>query len=217
MDQRMDDELVANTAASYDGIAEEYAARFFDELAHKPLDRALLDAFAEEVRGLGTTADIGCGPGQIGRYLHDHGLDVIGIDLSPQMVALASRLSPAMRFQVGSMLALDLPDASLAGIVAFYSIIHIPPHLVPQALREFSRVLRPSGLALLSFHVGDDCLRPAELFGQPVALDFQFYQPERLAAELEAAGLVVQARLVRQPYTEVEHPSQRGYLLARKQ
>lgn len=213
----MDPETIAATAASYNDIAEEYAARFFDELTHKPLDRALLDAFAEEVRELGMVADIGCGPGQIGRYLHDRGLAVIGIDLSPQMVALARTLSPQIQFQQGSMLALDLEDGSLGGIVAFYSIIHVPPKHLPQALCEFHRVLAPGGLALLSFHVGQECVHSQEMLGKPVTLDFQFYEPETLARALEAAGFTVQARLVRQPYVPHEHPSQRGYLLARKQ
>ena len=61
------------TQAGYDAVAEEYAERFFDELAAKPLDRALLDCLAELTRGLGVVADIGCGPGQIARYLADHG------------------------------------------------------------------------------------------------------------------------------------------------
>jgi SAM-dependent methyltransferase len=212
----LDPEAIEATQASYDRIAEEYAARFFGELAHKPLDRALLDAFADEVRELGTVADIGCGPGQIGRYLHDRGLAVIGIDLSPQMVALARRLSPQMQFRQGSMLALDLDDGSLGGIVAFYSIIHIPPEHLSQALREFHRVLAPGGLALLSFHVGLECVHSQEMLGKPVTLDFQFYEPETLARELGGAGFIVQARLVRQPYVPQEHPSVRGYLLARK-
>ena len=55
------------TQAGYDAVAEEYAARFFDELAAKPLDRALLDCLVELTRGLGVIADMGCGPGQIAR------------------------------------------------------------------------------------------------------------------------------------------------------
>jgi SAM-dependent methyltransferase len=204
------------TAASYDRVAQEYAAQFFGELAHKPLDRALLDAFTEEVKSLGQVADIGCGPGQIARYLADHGVDAMGIDLSPEMVALASRLSPAIPFHVGSMLALDLPDASLGGITAFYSIIHLPPTEVPQALREFHRVLRPVGPLLLAFHVGDERLHRDEWWEQPVSLDFQFYRPETLERELEGTGFRVLARLVRAPYAPLEHPSQRGYLLACK-
>lgn len=205
-----------STAASYDRVADAYAAQFFGELDHKPLDRALLDVFADEVRAIGPVADIGCGPGQIARYLTDHGADAMGIDLSPEMVARARQLSPAIPFSVGSMLALDLPDAALGGITAFYSIIHIPPAQVPRALSEFYRVLRPGGLLLLAFHVGDELRHLDEFLGASVSLDFQFYQPDTLARELESAGFAVAMRMVRAPYIPHEHPSQRGYLLVRK-
>jgi hypothetical protein len=49
----------------------------------------------------------------------DRGVEACGIDLSPEMVAAACRLNPAIPFSVGTMLALDLDDGSLAGIVAF--------------------------------------------------------------------------------------------------
>src|SRR5262249_25060825 len=150
----MDAETTAAVQTSYDRVAEEYAAHFFDELAAKPLDRALLDCLAEQVRELGPIVDIGCGPGQIARYLHDRGVAAMGIDLSPQMVALAQRLSPDIPFQQGTMLALDAEDSSWGGITAFYSIIHVPPDDIPRALTEFHRVLRPGGLLLLAFHAG---------------------------------------------------------------
>src|SRR5579872_4017827 len=113
------------TASSYDAVAEEYAARFQHELDHKPFDRALLNAFAEVLQGKGIVADIGCGPGHLARHLHDRGLPTIGIDLSPGMIATSRRLNPGLSYQVGNMLALDAPDGAWAGIVAFYSIIHI--------------------------------------------------------------------------------------------
>jgi SAM-dependent methyltransferase len=209
-------ETTAALRASYDRVTEEYAAQFFGELAAKPLDRALLDAFAELARGQGVVADLGCGPGQIGRYLHDRGLPVVGIDLSPAMVAAAQRLSPAIPFQQGSMLALDAEDAAWAAIVAFYSIIHIPPDELPRAFAEFARVLRPGGHALLAFHIGHERVHRDEWWGHNVSLDFQFYAPEQLEHLLTAAGFTIEARLVRRPYEPVEHPSQRGYLLARK-
>ena len=212
----MDAETTAALRVSYDRVTEEYAAQFFGELAAKPLDRALLDAFAELVRGQGTVADLGCGPGQVARYLHDRGVPAVGIDLSPEMVAVARRLSPDIPFQQGSMLALEVEDAAWAGIVAFYSIIHIPLEELPRAFAEFSRVLRPGGYALLAFHIGQERIHRDEWWGHDVSLDFQFYEPEELEALLTGAGFTIEARLVRRPYEPVEHPSQRGYILARK-
>lgn len=210
------DTPVAALQNSYDRVAEEYAARFADELSRKPLDRALLTCFAEQARGLGPVADVGCGPGQIARYLHDLGLPVLGIDLSPQMVALAQRLHPELTFAQGTMLALDAADAAWGGIVAFYSVIHLPPDAVPDSLREFHRVLRPGGLLLLAFHAGREHVHLDEWWGHPVALDFHFFEPAAVEDQLQSTGFTVEARIERQPYVAVEHPSRRAYLLARK-
>jgi len=111
---------------SYDQVADEYVRRIFDELQHKPLDRQLLDRFAASVRDVGPACDMGCGPGHVARYLHEHGVQICGIDLSLAMVERARRLTPGVEFRQGDMVALDAPDEAWAGIVAFYSIIHIP-------------------------------------------------------------------------------------------
>jgi ubiquinone/menaquinone biosynthesis C-methylase UbiE len=61
------------------------------------------------------------------------------------MVAPARRSNPGLRFEEGSMTALDLPDGALGGIVAMYSIIHIPRERLPEVFAEFHRVLAPGG------------------------------------------------------------------------
>src|SRR5262245_26954988 len=104
-----------DTRASYDSVAEAYASHLASELSGKPLDRHLLNRFAEETRGRGLVADLGCGPGQIAKYLHDQGLTIAGFDLSEKMIECASRLFPGIDFSVGDMRQLGLPAASLAG------------------------------------------------------------------------------------------------------
>src|SRR5689334_14151199 len=131
----------SNLRDSYDQVAEEYITRFFHELEHKPLDRELLDRFALEVRGLGPACDMGCGPGHVANYLHKRGIEVLGIDLSPRMVELARQLSPDIEFRQGNMSSLNVDDEAWGGIVAFYSIIHIPREKVIHVLQEFRRVL----------------------------------------------------------------------------
>ncbi len=205
------------TQTSYDRIAGEYARQIYGELAGKPLDRALLDRFAERLRGRGVVCDMGCGPGQIGRYLAARGLPVVGLDLSPGMVAQAAALNPDITFRAGDMGALDEPDGAWAGIAAFYSIIHIPPGEVVAALTEMRRVLQPGGLLLLAFHIGDEVVRPEEMMGQPVALDFWFYTPGQMSDWLAEAGYTVEEIIEREPYApEVEHQSRRAYVLAKK-
>ena len=129
--------------ASYDRLADEYAAHIYDELRHKPLDRELLDRLAARASGLGPICDLGCGPGQVARYLRDQGAPAFGIDLSEGMLAQARRLNPDLEFRQGDMLALSDLDASWGGAAVFYSLIHIPRDRVPAALAELHRVLRP--------------------------------------------------------------------------
>ncbi len=197
-------------------MADEYAAHIYDELRHKPLDWALLDRLVARVGGRGPICDLGCGPGQVARYLHDQGAAAFGVDLSEGMLAQARRLNPDLAFHQGDMLALSEPDEAWGGAALFYSLIHIPRDRVPQALAELWRVLRPGGALLVAVHCGQETLHRDELWGRPVSIDFIFYEPAELERELSAAGFVVDEVVVREPYPEVEHPSRRAYVMAHK-
>jgi SAM-dependent methyltransferase len=212
----MDAHPHADCQSSYDRVADEYVQRIFDELQHKPLDRQLLDRFAASVRDVGPACDIGCGPGHVARYLHERGVQVSGIDLSPAMVERAQRLTPEVPFRQGDMTALDVPDEAWAGIVAFYSIIHVRRDEIGQALSEFRRVLRPGGLLFLAFHLGEETIHLDEWWGHKVCVDFSFFRTEEMAGFLRAAGLEIEEIIERDPYPDVEHQSRRAYIFARK-
>jgi SAM-dependent methyltransferase len=202
--------------ACYDAVAREYAERFAGELAHKPLDREVLGRFASEVRGRGDVYDLGCGPGQTTAYLHGCGIDVRGLDLSPNLLREARQRHPGIPFEAGDLLALPLADASLAGVVAFYAIVHLSPAGLRRALTEMHRVLRPGGRLLFAFHIGEGSLHVEEFLGRPVAMDFVFFTPGVVTRELIQAGFVAVEVIERDPYPEVEYPSRRAYLFARK-
>jgi SAM-dependent methyltransferase len=217
--------------AAYDAVADAYHEQLADELDHKPLDRALLTGLVE-LAGTGTIGDVGCGPGHVTRFLaacqyqlrpgSRPTADVIGIDLSPRMVGIARAQAPSLPFAVGSMLALPVPDRAWAGAVALYSIIHLAARQRAVACREFGRVLRPGGWLLVGFHVDSPdgaagtVYRPAAWFGRPVDLDVHFLEPAGVAADLESAGFTVMSRVERRPWPDVEYPSRRCYLLARR-
>jgi SAM-dependent methyltransferase len=203
--------------SSYDRVAQEYAHHFGDEMERKPFDRKMLDWLAEKVGPRELICDLGCGPGQIARYLRNRGANTCGVDLSSEMVEQARRLNPEIPFQQGSMLELHgIPDGAYGGVAAFYSIVHFTGAEVARALREIRRVLRPNGVLLLAFHIGSETLHVQELLGLPVALDFVFHQPEQVKHQLVAAGFVLEEAIQRDPYPpEVEHPSRRAYLFAR--
>ena len=202
--------------ASYDAVADEYVRRISDELQHKPLDRALLDRFAAAVRDRGPVCDLGCGPGHVARYLKERGVDVVGYDLSPKMVEAARLLNPEIIFRQADMTALDHADESWAGVVAFYSLIHIPPSEVPQTLCGFRQILQPDGLLLLAFHIGDESLHLDDWWDRKVNVDFFFFQPKQMARDLAAAGFEVEEIIEREPYPDVEHQSRRAYIFAKR-
>lgn len=199
-------------AATYDAVAEDYAAAFAGELAGKPFDRDLLDEFAAAVRGRGGVLDVGCGSaGHVTRYLADRGVDAAGVDLSPAVIDVARRYQPELKFEVADMRELPAADGSLAGIIAFYSVIHLPAGQVPLALAEFRRVLAPGGALLIAMHGGAGVIDADDWFGRNVQVRATLWSLAELAAVIEAAGFTVVRRCARQPCPG-EHPTERLYV-----
>jgi SAM-dependent methyltransferase len=201
-------------AHTYDVAAEHYAATFAGELDGKPFDRALLDRYAAALAGRGEVWDVGCGAaGHLTRYLADRGLTVTGADISPGSVAVARRRQTGLKFLVADMCGLPAGAASLAGVVAFYSIIHLPRPRLPAAFAEFRRVLAPGGALLAAMHGGTGEIGSDAAFGLPVPIRATLVSLDEIAAMAESAGLAVRERHERAPYPG-EYPSQRLYLWA---
>lgn len=213
--------VAVGARAVYDAIAPAYDRQLGNELERKPLDRGLLDAFAA-LTGSGPIADVGCGPGHVTRFLALRHPAVFGLDLSPGMIAVTRSRAPELPWLVGSMLRLPVADGALAGVLALYSIIHLSDEERTFASREFARTTRPGGWLLVAFHVDSDEFARGEVnhltswFGARVELDGHFLEPDGVVAEVEEAGFEAMAKLERQPDPEVEYPSRRCYLLARR-
>ena len=207
---------IQDTQSSYDRVAVEYGEKFKDEMDDKPFDRDCLYRLVREVGELGPICDLGCGPGQIARYLHRQGVQTLGVDLSSKMVAEAQRLNPEIHFHQGDMLSLPDADNSWGGIAAFYCIIHIPREQIVNALREMKRVLKPGGPLLLAFHIGTEIKHLDEWWDKPVNLDFAFYLPTEIESWLKEAGFELLETLVREPNTDMEAATQRAYMFAKK-
>lgn len=209
-------DYLRTTRTAYDTVAADYATTNSSVLADEPWDRAMLTVFAELVLagGNGPVVEVGCGPGRVAGFLHGLGLDVSGLDLSPEMVAVARRMFPHLRFDVGVMAALDLPDGGLGGLVAWYSVIHTPPELLPGVFAEFHRVLAPGGYLELAFQIGEGSRHIEHAYGHDVSADLYLTPPDRITAQVRAAGFVPQARLVREP--AAHEPNPQAYLLFRK-
>jgi SAM-dependent methyltransferase len=201
--------------ASYDRVAEEYAAEYCNELERKPFDCEVLDEFAAAVLDQCLVYEIGCGPGQISRYLQDRGVRMFGIDLSEEMIKCAQRINPDISFRKGNMLALDLPADSVTSMVCFYAIIHLRRDAAADALKEMNRVLGPGGLLLLSWHGGEGELHRDQWYDKPVSIDVTLFAPDEMANYLISSGFEIVKLAEREPY-EFEYPTRRIYAFARK-
>ncbi|MEV7094324.1 class I SAM-dependent methyltransferase [Amycolatopsis sp. NPDC051045] len=201
---------LADTRASYDTVAESYADFVSDALEKQPYMRAALTLFAAQADG--PVVDVGCGPGQFTGFLASLGAEASGIDLSPAMVGLARSAHPQLRFEVGSMTELALPDASVAGVLAFWSLIHVPDDEVPVALGHFRRVLRPGGLLVIGYHVGAGTRLKTEGYGgHPMRVHIHLRQPWWLARQVRKAGFTIEAEWSLDP----ENPVSQAILFAR--
>jgi SAM-dependent methyltransferase len=201
--------------ATYDVVADEYAARFSDELDAKPFDRELLNELAASIAGTGTACDLGCGPGQIGAYLAASGCDVLGVDVSAGMLREARKRHPDMRFELGDMRALPLADASLVAVVCFYALIHLPRGEVLDALAEIARVLVPGGILVLAVHGGEGELHVDNWFNRSVSVDLSLFGTAELIGLLQKAGFTACEATEREPYPD-EHQTPRLYVRANR-
>lgn len=185
---------------SYDRVADNYvhllATTGMGNIRTQPWLKAAIDAFADSVRGLGPVLDVGCGPGTVTAYLHERGIKVSGVDLSPRMIEHAERLHPECSFAVGSSTELDLEPRSLGGILGWWSLFNLPREILPNVLAAFHDALMPGGHLIIATHVGDDDVARTEAYGG-VAVTWTTYQwrPEQLTVLLEDAALRVVAEL----------------------
>lgn len=175
----------AELRGAHDQLAELYAEKLTGAL---PAERAVLGLFAELVRPLGTEiGDVGCGAGRLAPILAGYGLQPRGVDLSPEMVRVARRDHPGVPFEVADVRRLPFGDGTLAGVVAWYSLMYLTPAERPEAWRELARVTRPGGHLATAYKVGDGTHRRG---GQSVGVEFDIWwqTPEEVRRQAQDAG-----------------------------
>lgn len=135
--------------AAYSALSAQYISMIESSGPGYDDDTALVE---RHLTGLpGRVLDLGCGPGHWTARLHAAGVDVTGVDMVPEFIAHARASHPGPPFVLGSMLGLDLPEHSVAGVLSWYSTIHLPPPDLDKALAEFRRLLAPGGTLVVGF------------------------------------------------------------------
>jgi len=139
---------------AYSSMSEQYIGLLDGGWPDNEDDTALV---RRHLTGLaGPVPDLGCGPGHWTAYLHSLGAEVSGVDTVPEFIAYAQATYPGPVFRLGSMTKLDVPEHSVAGILSWYSTIHVPPTNLSSVLAEFRRILAPSGVLVAGFFDSDE-------------------------------------------------------------
>lgn len=201
---------------AYNAMAREWAAAFSDEHEKKPEDLRILGSFAEKIGKRKPVWDFGCGPGNTSKYLKNLGVGISGLDLSEKMLEEARKINPEISFSKGNILKPAFENNSIAGIVAFYAIVHFTEEEVKKAFREIFRVLQPGGIFLLAYHIGEKTIHLDEFLGKKVDMDFMFFSCDFISGSLENCGFEDIETIERDPYPGVEYPSRRAYVFAQK-
>jgi ubiquinone/menaquinone biosynthesis C-methylase UbiE len=201
---------------AYDEIAGEWAEAFACEHEKKPKDRELLDRFAREIGNRKPVWDFGCGTGNTTKYLKDRGIEISGLDLSGKMLEQARANYPQIHFRKGDILDLAFEDETLAGIVAFYAIVHFTGEQVRTAFREVFRVLQRGGIFFLTYHVGGQTIHLDGFLGKRVNIDVMFFDTDFIFNILRESGFEKIEIIEREPYPGVEYQSRRAYVFAIK-
>ena len=174
----------------YTEVADVYI-QMFGAAAHiDPEDLTFLERNLGHCQG--TVLDAGCGPGHLTAYLKNLGVGAEGIDLVPAFISSARSNWPDLDFAVGSVGSLDTPDSSLAGILAWYSLIHCEPSELAMVLNEFRRTLRDGGMLVAGFFDGDEI----ETFDHKVTTAYR-WPADELSRRLSMAGFIEVERLQR--------------------
>jgi ubiquinone/menaquinone biosynthesis C-methylase UbiE len=184
----------------YDAIAKEYADAFSGEHEKKPKDQEILHRFSQEVGDRRPVWDFGCGPGQTTKYLKDLGIEISGLDLSEKMLEQARTIHPGITFRKGNILELEFQNDSIAGVVAFYAIVHFTDEQVGTAFREVFRVLRPGGIFLFTYHSGEEIIHLSEFLGKNIDMDLMFFTADFIFRCLKDNGFEKIEIIEREPY-----------------
>lgn len=154
--------------AAYDTVAEDYAEAFADDLLQLTLDRHVLDTVVQQVGAGEPVLDLGCGPGQVGQYLAERGLLVVGMDLAQQMLQVARRRTGNGRMCCGDMRSLPFRSGMFSAVVAYYSVHNLPRPALRTACAEIHRILKPSGSFVVATHLGEGEVYSNEFLGHGI-------------------------------------------------
>jgi len=137
-------QLLRKTAEGYNKIAEKFST------SRQTIWEELNDLKQYVLAG-DRVLDLGCGNGRLSAIFSAQDIDYVGVDFSKNLIKIAKKLHPELRFQQADALALPFPDNYFDKVISIAVLHHIPSkELRLQFFREAKRVLKPNGLLIIS-------------------------------------------------------------------
>ena len=136
--------------------------------------------------------------------------------MSEKILEQARTIYPEIHFQKGNILEIECENDSIAGVVAFYAIVHFTEDQVGIAFREVFRVLQPGGIFLFTYHIGEETIHLDEFLGKKVDIDFMFFTNDFIFSCLKDSAFEKIDIIEREPYPGLEYQSRRAYVFAIK-
>jgi SAM-dependent methyltransferase len=216
------DHHVESARRVYDAAAEAYVDFVGTELSdatEDAVDLSILAGFIQLVRAVdpvGKVADLGCGPGRAAAHLARHLSDVVGVDLSSELLLHAARAHPGLPFAQGRLDELPFADDTLCGIVCWYSIIYTPPSHLARLFDEVARVTIVNGLVLMAFQTGSgEAVAKEDAHATGLELTTYLHDVNDVRDRLDEAGLQVHAYAIREP-SRLHETSRQAFVIARE-
>ncbi|MBN2737543.1 MAG: methyltransferase domain-containing protein [Spirochaetales bacterium] len=200
---------------SYDSIASDYALVYSESLQYKAFDQKILDHFAA-LAPEGNLCDLGCGPGTVTSHLAGKSRKIIGADFSRMMVETARSQNPEIDFFCENALGTNFKDESFTGLTALGLIQHYDFNSINFLFKEAFRLLKPGGIYLLNYYVGQGSLFVSDFLNQEAPMNYYFYKKEEIHKALTTQGFLIDIFLERESYKDFELNQSVGFVFARK-
>ena len=182
---------------AYGGLAEQYIELIRStEMPEDDLDLVVRHLAIRP----GAVLDVGCGRGHLTAHLRSLDVDATGLDLVPEFIDHARVTYPDGRFELGSMHQLPVRDRAVAGVLAWYSLIHLPPDDLDGVLAELRRAMAPAAMLVVGFFDGDEIVA----FDHKVTTAY-YWPVDAFAQRLRQAGFTEIERRRRPGVAEPGH------------
>lgn len=157
----------------------------------------------------GEILDVACGPGNITQYVLNKrpGLQILGIDLAPNMLELARKNNPTAKFTEMDCRNISQLKQRFDGIILGFCLPYLNKDEAIQLVNDATALLNPKGILYLSTMEDDYEKSRMQTSSQGDQLFMYFHQADYLVAAMEAKNLEpVYLKRLAQPGAETAAP-----------